>query len=292
MPFQSGLEHIVREAELLAPYTWLRLGGAAEYFAEPTAVDELRELARRCQQEGRSVRLLGGGSNVLVRDEGVAGLVVHLSAATFCELTVRNGIVVAGGGAKLAHLIATAVREGLAGLETLVGLPGTVGGALHKNASSHVGDIGQWTRLATVMDHAGGITTRPREDLFFGYRESNLDELAILEAEFILEPSDPQELTKRMQKLWIINKAAQPLRSQNTAMLFKDTGGVNPGTLIEQAGLKNARVGGAELSDRNANFVVTRPGATSRDVLQLIEQLRGKVAERLGVELETAIEIW
>jgi len=292
MPLQTGFEHIVREGELLAPYTWLRLGGAAEYFAEPTTAEELQELVRRCHQEDRPVRLLGGGSNLLVRDAGVPGLVIHLSAAPFGAVTVRNGQLVSGGGAKLAHLIAIAVRHGWAGVEQLVGIPGTVGGALHSNASSHGSDIGQCTRSATVMTHSGEIVSRSREDLFFAYRESSLDELAILEAEFALEETDPQELTKRMQKLWIINKAAQPLRNQNNGMLFKDPGGISAASLIEQAGLKNARVGAVELSDRNANFVVSQSGVSSRDVLELIEHLRDKVAERLGVDLETAIDIW
>jgi UDP-N-acetylmuramate dehydrogenase len=292
MPVPSGLEHIVREGELLAPYTWLRLGGPATYFAEPTNADELQELVRRCHQEDLPVHLLGGGSNVLVRDEGVRGLVLHLSAAPFGAVTRHGGLVTAGGGAKLAHLIATAVRDGLAGLESLVGIPGSVGGALHGNATGHGADIGQYTRAANVLTHAGEIVTHPREDLFFAYRESSLDELVILDAQFVLEETDPQELTKRMQKLWIVNKAAQPLRNQNTAMLFKDHGGISAASLIDQAGVKNARVGKAELSDRNANFVVTETGATSRDVLQLIEHVRSRVAERLGVELETAIEIW
>jgi len=292
MAFQTGFEHIVREGELLAPYTWLRLGGEAQYFAEPTNVDELAELVRRCHQDDMPVRLLGAGSNLLVRDKGVSGLVIHLSVAQFSEVSVKDDVLTAGGGAKLSHAISTAVREGLAGLEPLVGIPGTVGGALHGNASSHGNDIGQCTRGATVLTHSGEMVSRSRDELVFAYRESSLDELVILTAQFQLEPEDPQELTKRMQKLWIVNKAAQPLRDQNTAMVFKDPGGISAASLIEQAGLKGASVGSAELSDRNANFIVTRPDATSSDVLELIDQLRETVLERLGVELETAIDIW
>jgi len=292
MAFQSGFEHIVREGELLAPYTWLRLGGEAQYFAEPTNVDELTELVRRCRQDDMPVRLLGGGSNLLVRDEGVAGLVIHLSIAEFGEVSATDGVVTAGGGAKLSHVISTAVREGLGGLEQLIGLPGTVGGALHGNASSHGRDIGQCTQGATVLTHSGEIASRSRDELVFAYRESSLDELVILTAEFQLEPEDPEELTKRMQKLWIVNKAAQPLRDQNTAMVFKDPGGISAASLIEQGGLKGASVGAAELSERNANYIVTHSDATSSDVLKLIDHLRDGVLERTGVELETAIDIW
>lgn len=292
MAFQSGFEHIVREGELLAPYTWLRLGGEAQYFAEPTNVDELTELVRRCRQDDMPVRLLGAGSNLLVRDEGVAGLVIHLSIAEFGEVSAKDGVVTAGGGAKLSHVISTAVREGLSGLEQLIGIPGTVGGALHGNASSHGSDIGQCTQGATVLTHSGEMVSRSRDELVFAHRESSLDELVILTADFQLEPEDSEELTKRMQKLWIVNKAAQPVRDQCTAMVFKDPGGITAAGLIEQSGLKGASVGSAELSDRNANFIVTQPDASSSDVLNLIHHLRDGVLERTGVELDTAIDIW
>lgn len=292
MPFKDGLEHIVRAGELLAPYTWLRLGGEAQYLAEPTNLDELAELVRRCREQELPVRLLGGGSNVLVRDEGVSGLVIHLSAAPFCDVSVKDGIVTVGGAAKLTHVISTAVREGLAGLEQLVGIPGTVGGALHGNAGCHGGDIGQYTKAANVLTRSGEIIARSREDLVFAYRESSLNELVILDAQFELEEADPQELTKRMQKLWIVNKAAQPQANQTTAMIFKGPSGISAASMIEQAGLKGARAGGAQLSDRHANFIATESDASSGDVLELIEYVRSRVSERLGVELETALDIW
>src|SRR5215510_9437172 len=160
MPIPAGFEHITRENEPLAPYTWLRLGGAAQYFAEPTTVEELTALVRRCHEEGLSVRVLGGGSNLLVRDEGVSGLVLSLSAAVFGKIQVAGRKLTAGGGAKLGHVISTAVREGLAGLETLVGIPGTLGGALHTNASAHGGDIGQYTASAKVLTRGGEIIER------------------------------------------------------------------------------------------------------------------------------------
>jgi UDP-N-acetylmuramate dehydrogenase len=288
----KGFEHFVRPAEPLAPHTWFRLGGPAEYFAEPTSVDELQALVRRCHHEGIGVRLLGGGSNVLVREEGFAGMVVQLSAPAFTQISVSPPKLSAGGGAKLGHVISTSVREGLAGLEALVGIPGTIGGALRGNSGSRGGDIGQWTRRATVMTRAGDIFERTGEELVFAYRESSLDELVILSAEFELEKDDPEELTKRMQKQWIVKKAAQPLGHQSAGCIFKNPRGMSAGMLIEQAGLKGARVGQAEVSDRHANFIVADPGATSQDVLKLIEQVRERVLDRLGIELETEIEIW
>lgn len=292
MSLLSGFEHIVRQAEPLAAHTWFHLGGAAEYFAEPTNVDELRGLILRCLEEELPVRLLGGGSNVLVRDEGAPGLVIRLTEPAFSQIKVGKEGVLAGGAARLGHVISSTVREGLGGLETLVGIPGTIGGALHGNAGSRGGDIGQWTSRATVMTRSGEIIERSREELVFAYRQSSLDELVILSAEFQLEEEDPEQLTKRMQQQWIVKKASQPLSHQSAGCIFKNPRGMSAGMLIDQAGLKGTRVGGAEVSDRHANFIVAEPGASSQDVLRLIELVRSRVADRLGIELETEIQIW
>jgi UDP-N-acetylmuramate dehydrogenase len=292
MTLVSGFEKIVRQREPLADRTWLRIGGAAEFFAEPNSVDELAALVRRCAHENVPIRLLGGGSNVLVRDEGVSGVVVSLSSPAFSRLQINGGHVTAGGGVKLAHAISETVRCGLGGLEPLVGIPGTIGGALHGNSGSRGGDVGQWACRAQVMTRGGEILQRDREDLVFAYRQSSLDELVILNAEFHLEPDDPVQLTKRLQKQWIIKKASQPLSHQNVASVFKNPRGMSAGMLIDQAGLKGTRVGEVEVSNRHANFIVAGTGATSQDVLRLIDMIRSRVAERLGVELETELEIW
>ncbi|MBI2826956.1 MAG: UDP-N-acetylmuramate dehydrogenase [Planctomycetia bacterium] len=292
MSLLTGFDEIVRQGEALAPHTWFHLGGPAEYFATPRSIDELAGLVRRSAAEGIPVRLLGGGSNVLVRDEGVPGMVISLSEPAFGEIRASGHTLTAGGGAKLGHLISVAVREGLAGLEPLVGIPGTVGGALHGNAGSRGGDVGQWTCRATVMTRTGELLQRERDDLTFAYRESSLDELVIVEGQFELERDDPEELTKRMQKHWIIKKAAQPLGHQSAGCIFKNPRGMSAGMLIDQAGLKGSRVGGAEVSDLHANFIVADESASSQDVLRLIDLVRSRVAERLGVELEMEIEVW
>jgi UDP-N-acetylmuramate dehydrogenase len=292
MSLVKDFGHFVKQAEPLAPHTWFHLGGPAEYFAEPATVEDLRTLVRRAADAGTPVRVLGGGSNILVRDAGVPGMVLSLSAPIFNEITISKRTVTAGGGAKLGHAISTSVREGLAGLETLVGIPGTIGGALHGNAGSRGGDIGQWTTQATVMTRGGEILTRTREELVFAYRESSLDELVILGAKFELDEEDPEELTKRMQKQWIIKKASQPLGHQSAGCIFKNPRGMSAGMLIEQAGLKNTRVGGAEVSQRHANFIVADEGSTTADVLKLIDLVRERVNDRLGIELEMEIEVW
>ncbi len=288
----TGFDDIVRQAEPLAAYTWLKIGGPAAYFAEPRTVDELGKLVRRCREEELPVRLIGGGSNILVRDEGVPGVVIRLTAEAFAEVTVDGETITSGGGAKLGHLISLAVREGLSGLESLVGIPGTVGGALHGNSGGRGGDIGQWTSRATVMMRNGEIHERERDDLVFSYRDSSLDELVILGAQFQLESTNPEELTRRMQKQWILKKASQPLGDQSAGCIFKNPRGVSAGMLIDQAGLKGTTIGGVTISERHANFIVTSPGASSQDVMKLIDLTKGRISERLGVDLETEIEIW
>ena len=292
MSITKGFEHFIREDEPLAPHTWLRLGGPAQYFAEPTTVEELAELASRCREAGVPIRLLGGGSNLLVRDEGVPGVVVQLTGAAFSEIRSEGNTLIVGGGAKLAHVISIAVRDGLAGLEQLVGIPGTIGGALRTNAGAPGGDIGQFTSAATVMTRDGKIIERQRSELHFAYRQSSLDELVIVGAKLSLEQEEPREVARRMQTLWIVKKANQPLGDPNAGCVFKNPRGGDAADVIEQAGMKGARVGGAEVSSQHANFIVVDRGGTSSDVLKLIDEVKEQTANRLGVELELQIEIW
>jgi UDP-N-acetylmuramate dehydrogenase len=287
----TGL-NCVREQAPMAERTWLKVGGPSRYFAEPTSIDELLTVVNRSREEGLPVRLLGGGSKVLVRDEGVAGMTIALTHPCFQSIEIQGRRAKVGGGAQLANAITLTVGAGLAGLESLVGIPGTVGGALHGNAGTHGGDIGQWTIHATVMTRGGEILSRERNDLVFAYRQSSLDELVILSAEFELEEEDPNELTKRMQTQWIVKKANLPLVNENTGCIFKNPRGMSAGMLIDQSGLKGERVGNVEVSQRHANFFVAHPGATAREVLQLADAVRGRVAEKMGVELELEIEVW
>jgi UDP-N-acetylmuramate dehydrogenase len=276
----------------LAERTWFKLGGTAQWFAEPRSTDDLLAVVQRCREEGLSVRLLGGGSKVLVRDEGVLGMVITLAHPSFSQIKANGQRLTVGGGAYLANAITISVGAGLAGLEPLVGIPGTLGGALHGNSGTHGGDVGQWAVSATVVTRNGEILQRQRDDLVFAYRQSSLDELVILDAAFELEEEDPVELTKRMQKQWIVKKANLPMAHENTGCIFKNPRGMSAGMLIDQCGLKGERIGGAEVSQRHANFFIAHSGATTKDVLQLIDLVRNRVAERMGVELEMEIEIW
>jgi UDP-N-acetylmuramate dehydrogenase len=247
---------------------------------------------RLCFQEHFPLRILGGGCNVLVRDEGVKGVVLRLSEPAFTEITVQGNTVRAGTGAAVSALISQAARHGLAGLEMLVGIPGTVGGALRCNAGDRAGDISQFVRQVEVFDSKGQAQVRERDELRFGYHTSNLDDPVILAAEFRLEGDDPDAIVKRMRRAWILRKASQPLSFQPACRVFKNPKALSAASLIEQAGLARTRVGGAEVSERDSNCIVIHPDATARDVLRLIDLMRSRVQERFEVELELEVTVW
>lgn len=292
MSLLEGFEHIVQENVPLAPLTRLRLGGMAHYLAQPTSKEELVGLVQRFHQAEVPIKILGNGANVLVPDEGFGGLVVQLSAPAFCEISVDGNRMVAGGGVQLSHFVSVAVREGFAGPEQLVGIPGTVGGSLHLNTSVHGGNIGTWTRQATVITAKGELLVREVNDLNFSYRKSSLTELAIVGAAFEFEKETPEVLGKRMQKLWIVRKARQPMLDEACAYVFKDHGGTGASSLLEEAGIQGIRVGGVEISDRDPNFFIAHEDATAADFLKLVELVKAQVHERLNVALELSVDVW
>ncbi|SFI17141.1 UDP-N-acetylmuramate dehydrogenase [Planctomicrobium piriforme] len=282
----------IRLDEPLAQHTWLKLGGPAQMFAEPESVEELQALVQAADAEEIPVRLLGGGSNLLIRDEGVSGLVIRLAGDVLSSVSVEGNIVHAGGAALLSHVISQSVSAGLAGLESLVGIPGTIGGAVRGNAGGRHGEIGEVVRSVEVMTTRGEVFVRSGDELTFEYRFSSINELVILSVELDLKRGDVEELTRRMRQLWITKKASQPFSFQSAGCIFKNPRGLSAGSLIEQSGLKGTRIGGAEVSDRHANFIVTHAGATSADVLNLIELIQSRVRERHGIDLEVEIKIW
>ena len=292
MSFPDEFQDITRHDVPLAPLTWLKVGGPAQHFVEPRSAEELAAVVQAAAQAGMPLRVLGAGSNVLIPDDGLSGITLRLSHESFARVVVEPPIVRAGAAALLSHAMSESVAAGLAGLENLVGIPGTVGGALRGNAGTRHGEVGQFVRTVTVITGAGERFVRSEDELTFSYRSSSINEPAILEAEFELTPDDPDEIARRMRKLWIMKKATQPLSFQSAGCIFKNPRGLSAGALIEQAGLKGTRVGQAEVSDRHANFIVTHEGATAADVRNLIDLIRSKVSEIHGMDLELEIRVW
>ncbi len=285
-------DEITRYEEPLAPYTFLKLGGPAEKLVQPRTRAELAAVVMRCFTERIPLRVLGNGCNTLVGDEGVRGVVVRLTEPAFTEISVEDQIVIAGTGAAMSALISAAARHGLTGPETLVGIPGTVGGALRVNAGDRAGDIGRFVRSAEVLDAHGEIHVRERDEMRFSEHGSNLDDPVLLSVTIALERDSPDAIVKRMRKAWIQRKATQPLTYQAAGRVFKNPRGLNAAALIEQAGLERTRVGGAEVSDRDANYFLIHPGAVSRDVLRLIDLVHSRVKERFHVDLECELNVW
>ncbi len=283
---------ITRCNESLAQYTHLRIGGTAEYLVQPCDVEELRTVLKSCEIQNIPVRMLGGGHNLLVRDTQINGAIVRLTAPAFTMIEWDGKRIIAGGGGLLFDLIAFAVRQGLSGLETLVGLRGTVGGSVRCNVGDRAGEISQTVRQVTVLTDAGKIQVRSREELTFSEHESDIDEPVILSVMFEMDRDSPEAVLKRLRKAWILRKAAEPLSFQPSVRLFRNPPGNTAAALIDRASLTKTRVGAAELSERNSNYVVAHPGTTAGDIVELIERVRQGVKERTGAVLDTELHIW
>ncbi len=289
---QDEFRDISRADVPLAPLTWLKIGGPAQLFMEPRSVDELQQIVTRCHEGSIPVHVLGGGSNVLIRDEGVSGIVIHIKAPAFTEIKITGNRVTAGAAALLSHLVTQSVEAGLGGLDALVGIPGTVGGAIKGNAGGRTGSIGQYVKTVSVITGKGERFVRKDDELSFTYRTSSINEILVTGCELELTPEDPEVIAHRMKKIWVMKKNRQPMSFQSAGCIFKNPRGSHAGELIEQAGLKGTKVGNCEVSDRHANFIVTHEGCTSADVLTLIDLVRSKVAEKHGVKLELEVQIW
>jgi UDP-N-acetylmuramate dehydrogenase len=280
----------VKADEPLAPFTHLKLGGPAEALVQPRTVAELLAVVGRCAEKRLPLHLLGGGCNVLVKDEGVRGVVLRLKEMAFTQVTVEGQCVHAGCGAALSALISHSARHALAGLEALVGIPGTVGGALRHSAGDRSGEIGQYFRRAEVVDSRGQVQSLDREELVDA--ANSLDHPVLLTADFELDSDAPDAIVKRMRKAWIQRKRNQPFSFQAACRVFKNPRGLTAAALVAQAGLAGTKVGGAEVSDRDANFIIAHPGATSRDVLRLIDLVKSRVLERFNADLELELAVW
>ncbi|MHC4984033.1 MAG: UDP-N-acetylmuramate dehydrogenase [Planctomycetota bacterium] len=292
MELFRDLQEIVKRDERLSERTWLGIGGTATYFIEPRTVDELETVVARCRENDVPTYVLGGGANLLVDDAGVKGAVIHLEQGEFAEVKGSPGALRASAGADMSKLVLRCVREGWSGLECLTGIPGTVGGCVKMNAGGAFGDIGNIVESVDVMTDDGDIFTRYRADLAFAYRSTNISSKYILGAEFRLVADDPHRILKQVKQIWIYKKNTQPLGRRNAGCIFKNPRGISAGALIDRGGLKGKRVGGAHVSEKHANFILTDEGAKASDVLKLINIIRETVYKKAEVYLELEIEVW
>jgi UDP-N-acetylmuramate dehydrogenase len=282
--------------ELLARYTSARIGGPAEWLIVAETVESLVKAVQAAQAQGLAWHVLGSGSNVLAADSGVGGLVIINRARSV--MFKNDGRVYAEAGANLSSLARNCITRGLAGLEWAVNVPGTVGGAVVGNAGAHGGDVARSLESATILEQDGAVKEWPLERFDYGYRDSVLKRGAfsdgkpvVLAAVFALEPGDPDVLSRRANGFAARRKATQP-PGASIGSMFKNPPGDYAGRLIEAAGLKGVRVGGAQISPVHANFFVNLGGATATDVKALIDLAQKEVQQRFGVGLELEIELF
>jgi len=290
-PF-AGLDDVVTEQVPLAPHTWYKLGGPARWYVRPRSIEELQEAARRCLENEVQVYVLGLGANLLVNDSGVDGAVFRLDHDFWRRVRFEKNITEVGAGVDMQKLILRTCRQGLAGIECLAGIPGTVGGGIRMNAGGKFGDLGAVVTKVQVMDMEGTVFERTKDDLVFEYRHTNIAAPFILGASLELDEDDPDRIMKKTKEIWMFKRNSQPLNTKNAGCIFKNPRGVSAGALIDQAGLKGMRVGGAEVSEKHANFIVAHPGCVADDVLRLVKIIQEKVFERNQIHLETEVQIW
>ena len=279
--------------EPLARHTYLRLGGPAAYFAEPDTIDQLRAITAWARSVELPVRLLGGGSNVLIADEGVRAVVLSLRHA--CGATSFDGTrVTAGAGVMLPALARAAAARNLGGLEFAIGIPGTIGGALQSNAG--IGDRREIGPLVESVDLLRGaeVLTLSRDQLRFDYRTSSLRGSGdvVLSATLALEPRPREQCEAEMKRLLDARQATQPTAERNAGSIFRNPEGDAAGRLIEAAGCKGLTVGGAQVSELHANFIVHDGSATAADIAALMLQVQRRVLESAAVRLIPEVEWW
>jgi len=298
-PLEQELRSIIRDPgrihpnEPLSRHTTFRLGGPADFLIEVADRRELSGVLVLAQRQSQPVYLLGRGSNLLVSDDGVRGFVLLLGGE-FDRFVVDGNRVSAGGGYDLPKLAMKVGKMGLGGIEFACAIPGTVGAGLMINAGAHGGDMSQVVRSATVIWPDGRDETFTPQEIGFAYRTSKLQSTSAIVIEVVMDlhHGDEAAISEQMKHHLNRRRATQPLNLPNAGSVFKNPPGDYAGRLIEQAGLKGLTEGGAQVSEKHANFIVNLGTGTARDVLTLMDRVRTLVQERFGVRLEPEVRIW
>jgi UDP-N-acetylmuramate dehydrogenase len=294
LPALPALRGQILRAAALADYTWFRVGGPADILFLPADEEDLAQLLKALPAE-TPVLALGVGSNVIIRDGGVAGVVVRLAGRPWGEVTAdpETAVITAGAGALDASVARAAAKAGIAGLEFLVGVPGTIGGALTMNAGCYGREIKDILIEAHGLERATSKPIRLRsDDIGFSYRRNGLPEGAILWTKAVFQgaPDAPDAIAARMAEITAKREAAQPIREKTGGSTFKNPPGDSAWRLVDQVGLRGYRHGGAMVSDKHCNFFINAAAATAADIEALGEEVRAKVKEQTGVTLEWEIK--
>ena len=297
--FQQKIRSFLPETECrfwesMAKHTSFRIGGNAEVMVFPRNAEQLAAALKASDLLDIKPAILGAGTNVLAPDAGMTGMVICLKDCMDGMEPVDGERIRVMSGVTMTRAAMFAANRGLSGLEFAHGIPGTVGGGIYMNAGAYGGEICQVLEQAEVMDFSGGIHTFSAKEMGFSYRHSMLEEWngIVISGVFRLTPADPEAIKARMKELMGKRSASQPLDLPSAGSAFKRPVGGYAAALIEQAGLKGFRVGGAAVSSKHAGFVVNQGGATAEDVKTLLEQVSHRVFEQTGIRLEPEIRIW
>ena len=279
-------------AEPMKNHTTFRIGGPADALALPKTPEEVAEVVRFCHEHAQPYYVLGNGSNLLVSDEGYRGIVLQLYR-NFNDIQVNGEMIIVQSGAMLAAVARTAYQNGLTGLEFASGIPGTIGGAVVMNAGAYGGEMKHVLREVTVLTKEGEVLAIPAKALELGYRTSVIPKNGwiVLGAVLQLKKGDPEQILARMEELKEQRITKQPLDLPSAGSTFKRPEGYFAGKLIMDAGLRGFTVGGAQVSEKHCGFVVNRGNATAADVWELICEVRRRVKEMTGVELEPEVKL-
>jgi len=278
--------------EPMQKHTTFRIGGPADIMILPNSIEELQEILGIIRDADVSYMVIGAGSNLLVSDKGIRGVVIKIGPA-FANINIEGNKLIAGAGATLTAISRRAQAASLSGLEFAVGIPGSIGGAIMMNAGAYGGEICQVLESAEVMDSLGNIKNYSDQEMHFGYRHSRLmeEELIALSGTFLLKPDDPELILSRMQDITERRREKQPIDMPCAGSVFKRPPDNYVGPLVEKAGLKGYRIGGAEVSTKHAGFIVNVGGATCKDVLDLIGFVQSTIKEKYNVTLEPEIRV-
>ena len=279
-------------AEPMKNHTTFRIGGPADALALPKTPEEVAEVVRFCHEHAQPYYVLGNGSNLLVSDEGYRGLVLQLYR-NFNDIQVNGETITVQAGAMLAAVARTAYQTGLTGLEFASGIPGTIGGAVVMNAGAYGGEMKNVLKEVTVLTKEGEVLVIPAKALELGYRTSVIPKNGwiVLGAVLQLEKGDQEQILARMEELKEQRITKQPLDLPSAGSTFKRPEGYFAGKLIMDAGLRGFTVGGAQVSEKHCGFVVNRGNATAADVWKLICEVKRRVKEMTGVELEPEVKL-
>jgi len=255
-------------------------------------VEQLRALVERSRGEDVPIKVLGQGANVLISDDGFDGVVVRFDSPAFQKVEQQGERFHVGAGVELIPFSRRCSRRGYSGLEGMAGIPATVGGAVRMNAGGKFGEFGDAVREVDVVTPMGERKTLSREEIGFGYRRSAIGENLVVAAELELKEGDPAKTHQKFAECYAEKRRTQPLTEPSAGCIFKNPTGASAGALIDRAGLKGTRCGGAKVSEKHANFIVTDAQAAASDVLRLIDLIRERVSREFQTDLETEIDIW